>query len=78
MEDRGEGDILNVVFVNDKLTCQSPIEAQYYVARDDPLYFYCGNEEQLSLKDGCYPICNECSDQGKVAKQKTTRAFKPK
>lgn len=75
MEDRGEGSIFDLVFVNDKLTCFSPIEAPYYVVFTDPLCFYCGNEEDLRDADGYYPICDACCTQGKVAKQKNARAF---
>ena len=42
VEDLGEEEIFSVVFVNDKLTCESPIEAPYYVAHTDPICFYCG------------------------------------
>ena len=34
IEDRGEGDVFGVVFVNDKLTCDSPIELPYYVVHE--------------------------------------------
>ena len=34
IEDRGEGDVFDVVFVNDKLTCDSPIELPYYVVHE--------------------------------------------
>jgi len=77
MEDREEGSIFDLVFVNDKLTCSSPIEAPYYVVFTDLLCFYCGSEQDLRNTGGYYPICEECCTQGKVAKQKNSRAFKP-
>ena len=70
-------DIFNLVFVNDKLTCEMPIEAPYYVAFTDPLCFYCGNEHDVSEQAGHYPLCEDCKENGKPAKKKVTRAFAP-
>ena len=49
MEEHREGNTFDLVFVNNKLTCFSPIEAPYYVVFTDPLCFYCGNEDLRML-----------------------------
>ena len=77
IEDRGEGNVFDIVFVNDKLTCQSPIEVAYYAVQDDPLCFFCGSEDDLQTPPGCFPLCNNCKSSGKTAKGKVTRAFAP-
>ena len=38
--------VFSLVFVNDELDCESPIEVPYYVAFADPL-FLCGSEVDL-------------------------------
>ena len=35
-----EDAVFNLVFVNDKLTCESPIDVPHYVAFADPLCFF--------------------------------------
>lgn len=35
-----EDTVFSVVFVNDKLTCESPIEVPYYVTFTDPLFCF--------------------------------------
>ena len=70
-----DDDIFDMVYVNDKLTCESPIETPYYVVFTDPLCYYCGNEHDVDTEiDGHYLICK---DSGKPAKQKVTRVFVP-
>ena len=70
--------IFSVVFVNDKLTCQDPIEAPYYITFSDPLCFYCGSEVDLQTLNDTYPLCQMCKDGGKEARKKNTRAFAPR
>ena len=55
IEDRGEGNVFDIVFVNDKLTCQSPIEVAYYAVHDDPLCFFCGSEDDLQTPLVAFP-----------------------
>ena len=76
--DGDEESVFNVVYVNDKLTCDLPIEAPYYVTFDDPLCFFCGSEHDLITGDGNYPLCNECRDAGKKPHKKNTWAFNPR
>ncbi|PIK34174.1 hypothetical protein BSL78_29001 [Apostichopus japonicus] len=73
-----EGGIFERVYVNDKLTCASPIEFPYYVTFSDPLCFHCGSEHDLTSTPQTYPLCEKCKDQGKVAKEKNIRAFIPR
>ncbi|XP_072045612.1 LOW QUALITY PROTEIN: uncharacterized protein [Amphiura filiformis] len=70
--------IFNAVYVNDKLTCDLPIEARDYVTFDDPLCYYCGSEDDLITGNSNYPLCNECNDAGKQPRKKNTRAFQPR
>ncbi len=79
IEDK-ENYFFDVVYINDKLTCDSPIEASYYVVFiNDPLCFYCGSEHNhvKSNKDQ-YPPCNECKELGEVPRAKNARSFKKK
>ena len=64
--------------MNDKLTCDSPIEFPYYVTFSDPLCFYCGSVHDLASTLEIYPLCVECKKQGKLAKTKNKRTFVPK
>mgnify|MGYP001796052085 FL=1 len=52
------------------------MEAPYYVVLNDPLCFDCGREEDLRDADGFYSICGLYCAEGRVAKQKNSRAFK--
>ena len=72
--------MFDIVFVNDKLTCQSPIEVPnpYYGVYDDPLCFFCGSVDDLQTPPGCFPLCNSCESSGKTAKGKVTRDFAPR
>ena len=58
----GHDDVFDLVFVNDKLTCEMPTELPYYVAFTDPVCFYCGNdnEQDVAEEAGHYPLCKEC------------------
>ena len=74
-----EDSIFEVVFINNKLTCDSPIEVAYYVVFNDPLCYYCGSEQNLPVpKKDEYPICDECKAIGKLARAKNSRRFKEK
>lgn len=73
-----EGGIFDHVYVNDKLTRASPMEAPYYVTFSDPLCYYCGSEHDLTSTSETYPICVECKEQGNTAKNKVKRAFTKK
>ena len=77
-DDGDAASIFSVVFVNDKLTCQCPIEAPYYITFSDPLCFYCGSEDDLQTANDTYPLCQMCKDDGKEARKKNTRAFAPR
>ena len=65
------------LIVNDKLTCDSPIEAPYYATFTDLLWFYCRAEHSLTTKEDHYPLCEGCRKTGKLAKRKNNRAFAP-
>jgi hypothetical protein len=73
-----QGGIFEHVYVNDKLTCDSPIQFPYYVTFYDPLCFYCGSEHDLASTPEIYPLCVECKKQGKLAKTKNKHTFVPK
>ena len=68
--------VFSLVFVNDKLTCESPIEVPYYVAFADPLCFFCGSEVELVIREDFYPLCSECQEKGCKPHKKITRAFR--
>lgn len=70
-----EDSVFKLVFVNDKLTCAAPMEVPYYATFTDPLCFFCGNEDDLQIQDGYYPLCNRCHEEGYSPKKKITRAF---
>lgn len=73
-----EGGIFERVFVNDKLTCASPIEAPYYVTFSDPLCYYCGSEHNLTSTPQTYPLCDECKEKGIGPKDKNMHTFNPR
>ena len=75
--DMDEDSVFNLVYVNDKLTCESPIETAYYVTFTDPLCYYCGAERSLMFKEDHHPLCEDCKATGKIARRKNTRAFAP-
>ncbi|XP_038057257.1 uncharacterized protein LOC119728895 [Patiria miniata] len=70
--------VFNHIYVNDKLTCDMPIEAAYFVTFSDPLCFYCGSEHNLEANDGQDPLCDICKASGKQPHSKNTRAFVPR
>ena len=72
-----EESVLTQVFINDKLTCDSPIEALYFLTIIDLLRFYCGAEHSLTTKEDHYPLCEGCRKTSTLAKRKSTIAFAP-
>lgn len=51
--------VFSLVFVNDKLTCESPIQIPYYVAFADPLVFFFflwKSEVELGIREDFYPL----------------------
>ena len=72
-----EESVLTQVFINDKLTCDSPIEALYFLTIIDLLRFYCGAEHSLITKEDHYPLCEGCRKTSTLAKRKSTIAFAP-
>ena len=64
--------ILTKVFVDESLTCSSPIESHVYdvlLARGSHLpCFYCGEKEEqkmaLKLTDESFPLCIFCQKKG--------------
>jgi hypothetical protein len=79
VEDK-EDSIFEYVFINNKLTCDSPIEVAYYVVFNDLLCYYCGREHNLPVpeNDAECPLCDECKVIGKLTRAKNNRRFKEK
>ncbi|CAB4019160.1 Hypothetical predicted protein [Paramuricea clavata] len=73
-----QGGIFEHVYVNDKLTCASPMETPYYVTFSDPLCYYCGSEHDLTSTPKTYPICGACKELGNIVKNRIKRTFVPK
>ncbi|CAB4039823.1 Hypothetical predicted protein, partial [Paramuricea clavata] len=72
-----QGGIFEHVYVNDKLTCASPMETPYYVTFSDPLCYYCGSEHDLTSTPETYPICGGCKELGNIVKNRIKRTFVP-
>ena len=66
--DGDRGDILDRVFARANLVCNTPIELPYYTVGHMDICLYCGNDHSLTVKDGCYPICAECTRTKKSPK----------
>ena len=62
------------MFVNDKLTFDSPTEMLYNAVHDYPLCFHCSSEINFQIHPGCFPICNYCETKGKPPIHKVTTA----
>jgi len=60
--------ILDRVFARANLVCNTPIELPYYTVGHMDICLYCGNDHSLTVKDGCYPICAECTRTKKSPK----------
>ena len=61
-------DILDRVFARANLVCNTPIELPYYTVGHVVICQHCGNDESLTVKDGCYHICAECTRKKKTPK----------
>ena len=79
VEDK-EDSVFEYIFVNNKLTCDSPIEVSYYAVFNDPLCYYCGSEHDLPVvpTNDVLPLCDEWKAPGKSARAKSSRQFKEK
>ena len=48
------------------ISCYEPLEKLYYsVGTYEPLCIFCCSNEELSIKDGCYPQCKTCSSSSR-------------
>ena len=70
VEDEGERGILLKVFVRQNLLCNTMIELPYYTSGYDHICIYCGNDDNLVVGDGVYPLCTKCKRSKKVAKKR--------
>lgn len=79
VEDK-EDSVFEYAFVNNKLTCDSPIEVSYYAVFNGPLCYYCGSEHDMPVvpTNDVFPLCDECKALGKSARAKSSRQFKEK
>ena len=69
--------IFNKVFINKRLTCQSPMEIPYYSSFPlEPLCFFCGTDSDLFDYDASthLPLCQECRDSGSQFEKKRGKA----
>ena len=46
------------------------IELPYYTSGYDDICIYCGNDDNLVVGDGVYPLCTKCKRSKKVAKKR--------
>ena len=68
-------ELYNILFVREKISCESPIELSYYSSRKNnpPVCYWCGYDEGLvdfpmhmtSRYKFVYPLCNICQSIGK-------------
>jgi len=67
--------LYNILFVREKITCESPIELAYYSSRKNyfPVCYWCGYEQGLvdipthvlSKYKFVFPLCSICQAAGK-------------
>ena len=83
----GNGNILRKLFVDESLSCQSPIEAHMYdilMTSKKPLpCSYCGEVEESrmtsKLSEECFPLCKSCELGGRgAAARRKSRKVVPK
>ena len=55
-----EDTVFSLVFVNYKLTCESPIEVPYYVVFADPMCFFF---LEVVIREDCYAFCSVCYEK---------------
>ena len=71
----GTGSVLKKIFVDESLTCDSPVEPHMFdilVDRKKPLpCSHCGETEESrifsELMDACFPLCISCHEKGRGA-----------
>ena len=66
--------LYNIIFIREKISCQSPMELAYYSCRKvkPERCYWCGSEEDLQVKPQnlidsyqlVYPLCSNCYDEG--------------
>ena len=72
-----ESSVMLELFLNQKLTCESPIEIPYYSSFENkPLCFHCGINDDLDIKGGLFPICVKCMEGGKKPQERRCNAKK--
>ena len=83
----GKNNVLKTVFVDESLTCESPIEAHLFdvlIMQGKPLpCSYCGEKDPLkissTLSDAEYPLCKQCPESGRgAAPRRKSRKLKVK
>ena len=52
--------ILDRVFVRQNLVCKTLMELPYYSAGYKDICIHCGEDEDLVVNEGKYPICGKC------------------
>ena len=48
------------VYVKANLTCLSPIEIPYYLAKYEDIRYHCGTTDELVISGNNYLICSSC------------------
>lgn len=80
--------LANTLYIRLNLTCNSPIEHNYYSCRlkDVDLCFWCGSEDELleipsEMQENwksIYPLCALCKIEGKNWEARSPKSFKKK
>ena len=71
----GSSNVLSKIFVDESLTCDSPVESHMYdilLMNKKPLpCSHCGETDEIKmfskLSDECFPLCKDCQDRGRGA-----------
>ena len=71
----GSRNVLSKIFVDESLTCDSPVESHMYdilLMNKKPLpCSHCGETDEIKmfskLSDECFPLCKDCQDRGRGA-----------